>query len=65
MKRTSRFIGLVKFILVVLTVLFFVFQTVSISAQQTPPLLNWVKTNEHLKLKKCIDTLEYGIKKIA
>jgi tetratricopeptide (TPR) repeat protein len=63
MKRTSRFIGLVKFILVVLTVLFFVFQTVSISAQQTPPLLNWVKTNEHLKLKKCIDTLEYGIKK--
>jgi tetratricopeptide (TPR) repeat protein len=46
-----------------LLLLFFVFQTVSISAQQTPPLLNWVKTNEHLKLKKCIDTLEYGIKK--
>lgn len=47
------------FIRLVLVFLLIGYQT--ISAQQTPPILNWVKQNEHIKLKKCIDTLEYGI----
>jgi len=46
-----------------LLLLLFVCQQLSFLSQPNPPLLQWVKTNEHLKLKKCIDTLEYGIKK--
>ncbi len=46
-----------------LLLLFFVCQQLSFLSQPSPPLLQWVKTNEHLKLKKCIDTLEFGIKK--
>ena len=46
-----------------LIILFFVFQQLNILSQQAPPILQWVNQNEHLHLKKCIDTLDFAIQK--
>jgi tetratricopeptide (TPR) repeat protein/DNA-binding CsgD family transcriptional regulator len=35
--------------------------SVHAEAQQSNPLLDWVKTHEHVQLKTCIDTLQKGI----
>jgi tetratricopeptide (TPR) repeat protein/DNA-binding CsgD family transcriptional regulator len=47
----------------VILFLIVVFQAFRLSAQSNNPLLNWVKTHEHIELKKCIDTLQKAIKK--
>ncbi len=58
--RLSSGIQLVKVILVPLV---FVFQFWQLNAQQQDPLLDWVKTHEHVQLEKCIDTLQFAINK--
>ena len=44
-----------------LVLLLLVLHSISAEAQQTNPLLDWVKTHEHVQLKTCIDTLQKGI----
>jgi tetratricopeptide (TPR) repeat protein len=41
----------------------FFFQLINLQAQNSTTILQWVKENEHLKLKKCIDTLDFAIVK--
>lgn len=44
-----------------LVLLLLVLNSNGIEAQQNNALLDWVKTNEHIQLKKCIDTLQKSI----
>lgn len=41
--------------------LFLLVQSIGAKAQQSNPLLDWVKANEYGQLKTCIDTLQKGI----
>ncbi len=41
--------------------LFLLAQSIGAKAQQSNPLLDWVKANEYGQLKTCIDTLQKGI----
>ena len=41
--------------------LFLLVQSIDAEAQQSNPILDWVKTHEHIQLKTCIDTLQKSI----
>jgi len=41
--------------------LFLLLRSIGAEAQQSNPLLDWVKTHEHVQLKTCIDTLQKSI----
>lgn len=41
--------------------LFLLVRSIGAEAQQSNPLLDWVKTHEHVQLKTCIDTLQKSI----
>lgn len=41
--------------------LFILLRSIGAEAQQSNPLLEWVKTHEHVQLKTCIDTLQKSI----
>ncbi|MFM7668620.1 MAG: tetratricopeptide repeat protein [Bacteroidota bacterium] len=61
MRNFSRMVGFLDLRMKQLVLLLLVLNSIGAEAQQSNPLLEWVKTHEHVQLKTCIDTLQKSI----
>jgi tetratricopeptide (TPR) repeat protein len=61
MRNISRMLFVLKRRKNQILLLFLVFYSLGLEAQQSNSLLDWVKTHEHVQLKTCIDTLQKSI----